>query len=640
MSKLEQFKKFENDGQRFEANRLLFKWLSDDDERAALYRELLDRGRCALKFQSRADTAVKICDQSEFAQDVYLLTARADIGRALTDSAEFSNFPYQALGSGTFMLGLDDGDHIPQRKFASAFLKTEAEHVAALATIAFKAAAVQLLKQRKFDLAELAEQAALRFVCFLFGLAQGDHYLLQESMRAAYLALNYQILGRHFVTDMEAMPGAKIAMAKLLKTVANLIDLYRVRVGQEQQEEFELLERELKELRDYKDEHEQEPLKKFDPILRRIAAGDPNAPKHKYSGTDLAVIIVGLIAGTIGNVQASVAIAVNAFFDPRHKIPKPSTYAAERSLLEFARDAAKRSCAANPDADVTPDPVLSALIWEALRLNPPVAFLPRKTTRNVSLPSGGKLPADSVVILAIGAALRDGTADLDKFNYKPGDPVTEHPLIFGGPPDSYLHQCIGQHLAMPLISYIVKCVLALPGLAESLDPLTALPQRLRKRWGFNCQSYPLEYDRFKLLKHSSLNVVMRVKTPVAVHAEALKLVIKYGAPRIEKKLRDAKHVHFAWFEFLENDTKLALHTVYDRDFDTYIEHFALEIGPLFDKLFEHIEDAPPMPVHKYPKEFIDTVRRFDRRPVGGYLFSAYPEIEAGQILNHFSRKYS
>lgn len=639
MPTLEQFDTLQNAGRRFEANRLLFKWLSDDDGRAALYRQLLGGGGRVLEFQSRADTATEPTDRPEFHQDVYLLSARDDIQRALTDSANFSNFPYRALGSGTFMLGLDDADHGLQRAFASAFLHVNANTVAALATVAFKAAAVLPLKQREFDLVELAEQAALRFAGFLFGFAQGDHYLLQETMRKAYLGLNYQILGRHFVSEPGTMIDVHKGMGALLQRAACLIDLYRERIGQEQEDDYRTIGRELDDLREYTDEHGRKPLEGFEPVLRKIAAGVAGSPRQTYSGTELAVIVVGLIAGTIGNVQASVAIAINAFFDPRNEVQG-------KKVLEIAQEAAKRSYVENPDADPVPDPELSALVWEALRLNPPVAFLPRKTRdEDVTLPSGGTVPKERVVILAMGAATRDGLAHPDTFNHQRTDSAGICPLIFGGPapakdcpPGSFLHQCIGQHLAMPLITYVVREVLLLDHLAQSLDPLTALPQRLRKRWGFNCQSYPLEFDRFKLLKHSSLNVVMKVKKPVAEHAEALKLVIKYGAPRIENKLRDAKHVHFAWFEFLENDTKLALHTVYDRDFDTYIEHFALEIGPLFDKLFEHIEDAPPVPVDKYPKAFIDTVRRFDMRPAGGYFFSAYPEVEVAQILNHYTRK--
>jgi hypothetical protein len=122
---------------------------------------------------------------------------------------------------------------------------------------------------------------------------------------------------------------------------------------------------------------------------------------------------------------------------------------------------------------------------------------------------------------------------------------------------------------------------------------------------------------------------------VSVHAEALKTIIKFGAPIVEKKLNDAKLVHFASFLFIENDTKMMLQTIYDRDFDAYIEYFALQIGPLFDLVFAHIEDAPPSPVSEFPKEFVDTIRRYNVQPVAGYFYSAYPLAEVSMIRNQF-----
>jgi hypothetical protein len=104
-------------------------------------------------------------------------------------------------------------------------------------------------------------------------------------------------------------------------------------------------------------------------------------------------------------------------------------------------------------------------------------------------------------------------------------------------------------------------------------------------------------------------------------------------------LKDARHVHFAFFQFLENDTKLALFTVFDRDFDSYIAHFALEIGPLFDKIFEHIVDAPPLPVDEFPREFVDTIRRYNQPPAGGYFFSAYPNADAAQLSAEHERVF-
>jgi cytochrome P450 len=698
----------EKAGRRFEANRILFRWLSDDVDRAALCKHLAAR-RIVLKFQSRADTKLRPADDSDsvFHQDVYLLTARKDIERALTDTACFSNSPYQALGSGSFMLGLDPKknpltqnktDHDDQRKLATAYLRhvgtprcrspedkitdqsfqdylretgstlkldgkgvamekvfegyrrlkdpafgaylreigsalkpdrkdpamdavfegylrrVDTETVAALSEIAFLAAGVLPLKQRQFDLVELAEQAALRYAGFLFGFAQADHLLLETSMRAAYLGLNYQILGRHFVTEPGILPEATRGMGALLRRTACLIDMYRHAIGREQEDESRAISDELDEIHNYEDRSGKRALAHFVPLLQRIARSEVGSD---YSGTELAVIVVGMIAGTIGNVQASVAIAVNQFFqDPK--------------VLENAQCEAMRSWLGNAGADAK----LQALIWEALRLNPPVAFLPRKTVKEVTTESGDKIPQDRVIILAMAGATLEGLGNDSQFRH---DRNHHDPLIFGGPPGQggYIHQCIGEQLAMPLIAHIVRQVLILPGLAQRLDPVTGKPLGLEKCWGFNCRSYPLEYNRFEMLKQSPLNVIMKVRTPISVHAEELKKIIKYGAPRIEDKLREARHVHFAWFEFIENDTKLVLHTVYDRDFDAYIEHFALQIGPLFDLLFAHIQDAPPRPVDKFPKEFIDTIRRYNARPAGDYFFSAYRKADVAMITQDF-----
>lgn len=629
MSKIDEFDKAGKTS-GYAANRLLFQWLSDDRERVDLYAHLLAH-RPVLKFQSRADTKTSPEQKSQFRQEAYLLTAKADVVSALTDAATFSNSPYEALGSGTFMLALDAGDHEQQKDFAIAYLKYDPRTVLALSTIAFKAGAVLPLKQRQFDLVNLAEQVALRFVGFLFGFAQADHPLIEATMRKAYLGLNYQILGRHFVSEPGIIPDAAVGMGALLERVAYLIDLYRQPVGREQQDEFDAIDAELKELRAIKDQNDKQPLEELDfvPVLKRIADQGAPGADTKFSGNELAVMVVGLIAGTIGNVQASVSIAIDEFLNSRC-----------HDKWKGPQDDARRAWVASHDAAA--DPELEGLIWEALRSQPPVAFLPRKTIKAVTL-SKTPIPEKAIVILAIGGATRDGLDDGGKFKEKPDQQRKDlYPLIFGAAPGpaGALHQCLGRHLAMPLITHIVRQVLLLPGLSQSTDPLTGDPVRLKKLWGFNCQSYPLEFNRFAILKQSPLIVVMNVRMPIAEHAEALKQVIKYGAPRIEKKLGDSGHVHFAQFLLIENDTKLVLFTIYDRDFDSYIEHFALQIGPLFDRIFRHIQDPPPMPVDKFPKEFVDTIRRHNAHPVGDYFFSAYPQSDVSMIKADFTKRKS
>jgi hypothetical protein len=336
---------------------------------------------------------------------------------------------------------------------------------------------------------------------------------------------------------------------------------------------------------------------------------------------------------------------------------------------------------------------------------------------------------------------------------------------------------------MPLVTHIVRQVLMLPGLAETINPRNGQRFGLARQWGYHCLSYPLTYHRFELLRHSPLLLMMDlkapaqrpagaaqsllhslqpgltralqqsdhvhfasflllendsrlamfafidqdindhlpnlandlgplftlllphlrqapprpihqhpwefgewlrgvnlapvgdyvfsaypnaslamikqqfahaparvgaaqqpllvsmpIKPPTAVHAEQLKRVIQIGAPRIEKMLRESKHVHFACFVLLENDSQLMLLTVFDRGFDPYVEHFALQVGSLFDRLFENMVHAPPMPVDEFPQDFVNLIRRFNQAPEANFFFSAQPNAEAAQIQYAFTRK--
>src|SRR5208283_5250536 len=141
MTKLDEFHAAEQESPA-EANRVLLTWLSDDDARADLYRCLLKSPK-VLKFQSRAGTRERLTENiySVYHQDVYLLAKREHVERALTRPDEFSSSPYRALGSGTFMLGLDDLDdldHQEQRAFAAAYLRYDHPIIDALASVAFE----------------------------------------------------------------------------------------------------------------------------------------------------------------------------------------------------------------------------------------------------------------------------------------------------------------------------------------------------------------------------------------------------------------------------------------------------------------------------------------------------------------------
>ncbi|MDF2463608.1 MAG: hypothetical protein K0Q43_1843 [Ramlibacter sp.] len=565
-------------------NRLLLAWLEDDAHRSELFRLIREERGGLLVFPSR-DSGQRDCECVDLggikAQPVTgqrlvaLVTDRQAIEEALLNKeGRYSSRIYAELGGGSFMLALDPAAgtaHDVQRAAYKECFPRDPEVIGPLAEAACDAAAVMALKASDVDLAHFAEQAALRFCQLLMGYSFRDYPMMEETLRAAYRGLVYQVLGRHFVTDPLAIPVAKQALGLLLARTSKLIDAY------EAQDEDEL-------------KGCDDPARPGNvrPVLEQL--GNYNAD---LNGEQRAIIAVGAVVGTVGNVQAAACIAVSALF-------ANSKYRDDaRELLRDRTDTEPRKYAR-----------WQRLVQAAMAANPPIPFLPR-----FDLEPAKDQPAE--ILLALGGATRVSDEEQD-------------PLIWGLPGGAP-HHCAGQALAWPLIVEIVRRVMSLPGLEERRDAEDATVIGLKKRWGFACESYPLTYQRERRIAQSSLNVAMRLRSPVQKYAAVVREVIRAGAPRIEEALRSARHVHFAWFELVEGDTVLVLHTVYDGPFFAYIQDFALRVGDLFDALFECIENPPPMPVGKFPNEFVAHIQRYDRPPTMGYFFSAYPNSEVARI---------
>lgn len=565
-------------------NRLLLDWLSDDQARAAFYAA---HGKTPLfTFPSRAEDEADTCGDARHQPGVparrrntHLVLDRDLIEDVLRDQAgapcparvpslRFSNLPYARIGSGGFMLALDPavtGLHALQRQVATQVFGTV--DLDRLCQLAVQQASTIALRADAFDLAQLAEQAALRFCCLYFGFALKDFPYLEAAMRAAYAALVHTNLGRHFVSDPLVLKAAELPMGVLARRCAELIDEYA-----------------LLGVNEWPEDGMAPPGKwSYQPVMRQLAmhAGG------QLTGSQMAVLVVGTLAGTVGNIQAATCIAVEALLKTRNW----------QGLTPQERSA---RCA------------------QAWAQNPPVPFLPRRVLHaDARWKALGVQDGDDLV-LAIGAATRG----------KPSKAPID-PLVFT---EGATHDCLGRHLALPLVDELVAHVLALPGLARRLDPVLGTPMPLDKHRGFQCTSLPLTHRRQQLRLQQPLNVAMRVKSPISENAAKLRETIRVAGPRIDEALREAGMVHFAWFEFNDADSVLVLHTVYDGDFDAYIEHFALSVGELFDLLFEYIESAPPRPVAEHPFEFVELIRRFNRPPTSGYFFSAYPALQTQQCL--------
>ena len=80
-------------------------------------------------------------------------------------------------------------------------------------------------------------------------------------------------------------------------------------------------------------------------------------------------------------------------------------------------------------------------------------------------------------------------------------------------------------------------------------------------------------------------------------------------------------------------TTLLLSTVYDGDFDIYLDKFIDSSHQAFDLVLPNVENGPPTPVLEHRQEFHDFVRKNNIGPIPGTFFSAYPTMSVNDIQN-------
>ncbi len=571
--------RFHEAADEYARNRLLRGWLSDDGERAAFYAELGQAGFPILRFRSMGvgDWA-RPAEPEDFA---YLVTQRAQIKDSLQlDSVE----PYAQLDSGgRFMLGIDDrARHAAQRGRAEAALNFSAEEIAAAAREAVRLAMILPTKTSDFDLVRgVAQQAAIHFVQLLFGLPAEEHIALERAMDATYVRLAFQIVGRHFDPDSGLPTSRAPAAQKIRADLEHAVCAHDPRVASR---------------------HERRPGAPARAAIARLRG------QAHMDDEELRIVSLGLMAGAIGNITAAVSIAIEHFF-------AATDATTGQPLIDqvclLARTGHREA--------------LQPFIGDALTQNPPAAFLARQLRRLDTLHwTDGEgntepVPVGANLLLGLGA----DAGDVMRFG------GAAHDLAFP-------HSCVGQHLVRPLVLEAVYQVLRLPGLTRDLDPQTGRPKRLVKQWGNVCTEFKLRFQRDHLMNQQPLFVVLPIKEPIAENRKKLELLTIAGAHIVEDALAKSRHVHFAWFEFVEGGTHLALATVYDGDFDAYVEFFALAV-PLFDKQFDFLDVELPRPIQDHPKQFVEVIRKYNREPVARYLFSAYPKASTARLQDLLKR---
>ena len=576
----------------------------------------------------------------------------AQVAEVLVNAKSFSSVPYAALGGGRFMLALDPapaqgregGEHTRQRTYVVELLQQSPEQeLRRLAKAAVAQAAVAGLQQHRFDLAELSEHIAARFCMLWFGFGIQDLLLIQKVAAGGYLALVQQIVGRHFMpVQGELSTEAAAALDRLGKRTGELLlDYFRI----EAQRPSATRDAAAPDTPDAPRDAGVWPKgvaspanigfpSDWAPLLKRMA-GAPG----DFSISELVTIVLGLLVGTVGNVQASVCLVM------RQILSGEDEGLALKEAVEKAVETAAKTAEEN-ERDVQ---ALQRLVAQALARTPPVPFIPRRANCKTKI-GDSEIDADTEVLLWLGPAAgspagsageAQATAQVRQKADAPAVAADET-RPFGAAVRKKArstaqapHACPGKDAALVLVTEAVRMLARLPSLAQALDPDTGKAIGLKQRWGFACESYPLTYERMSRVLQQPLIVIMPIKSPVAEHAEKLARIISLGAPRIEQALRESRIVHFAWFEFLDQGRQLALRTVYDFRFRDYLEYFALRVGDLFDQLFEHLEGAPPLPVSQNVDAFIEVIRARNGTPAQGYFFSAYPQARTSQIVDKF-----
>ena len=586
-------------------NRLIFDWWCDEGDLAEpresdrlLY--IAELGETATAIPSRAprqnDPAPPLTEPApQGFREVFLLSKPAHLREALTDTKNFTNLPYAALGGASFLLGLDPGPgydkidwHAKQQALVQDALgRYPASQLRVLAKIAVDQAALTSLARPEFDLAKFAEQAALRYMGLLFGYGFRDHVLLEEASRTTYRALQYLTIGQHFVTEPGTLPAAQQALGRLVARTSQLMEDYTRlaraprRYGPGPRRDWPEGVQPWSELG----------LSGLGEPLLKLLPGVGDLPKKggMLSGRDRAIVAATLLAGTLGNIQSAVCLLM-------------------QWLLTRASEDQRKAI-----REMHCDGTLEKYLKPRMADLPPVPVLPRRTRNQVIFLDGVRIDPDTDCLLLLEA--------------RPACPHIWGDVV--GSPGA-AHACLGQALSLPLIEALVHRTLNLPGLKVALDPLTGETLMVKRLWGFACTQYPLRFERERY-RQQNLIVSMRVKPPISENAMRLRQLIAAEVPRIEHVLNGFGHLHFAWFEFSDDDTQLVLRTIYDGQFESYLQHFALFAGDLFDGLFEYLEGAPPRPVAEHPREFVETLRQFNRAPLAGYLYSAYPRAGADQL---------
>lgn len=637
-------------------NAMLYQWWQDEAVRPRLYDWILRQRKGELLFPSRAR---EVPDQQGHASMLpgyraAKLVVGGRVPEMLQDAKHFRNLPYRALSDGPLLLAADAPHQAvqgvgEQRDVVEALLASLAldpTHVEVLARAATESACVLPLKSGCFDLAALAQDVALRYLALMFGIPPYALPFVQAPLDAAYRSLNFVLVGRHFEPYSQAKGReAREAVDKLRAKLAQWIDHYaryrphdapstaQLILPDDEPQEAKDVANAVLLVRRIDNQMGPGPLEDFVPLLARMADSLRGGQGALWSVEELGSLTMGLLGGAFGQIQSAICRGLRASLKTGEQVQDDPVPTSLQEALDFFRQGdpvaartelqrGRLALLARLNSD-PPAPILARrqLLGQAGAETPCLEWKPKYV-------KGGALPDHGVIDCLLA------TQPFEAFPLTDSVP-SEAWRVFG----AGVHVCPGRgvlggsfpDIALPPIHHAVARLRGVVGLAEDRNTATNRVVGLKSRWGGVCESYPMRHDRRATIKQSCLNVVFDVKLPVSVHAEAIRTILTYGASRVEDSLNRTGIVHFAWFDLIEGDQKLLLQTAFDGDMNTYLRVFAKLEFPVFDALFEHLDDAPPRPARQFQAEFVETVMRHHRPPAAGYFYSAYPSASLSEI---------
>ena len=107
----------------------------------------------------------------------------------------------------------------------------------------------------------------------------------------------------------------------------------------------------------------------------------------------------------------------------------------------------------------------------------------------------------------------------------------------------------------------------------------------------------------------TMNLVMPLAHPGPRTTAELTMYMRLNVDALYVGLDVVGTVHSARFDIIGDS--LAMVSVYDGDFETYIRDFIVAIGDVFDVLMGYVKDPPPVPVSEHPSAFVEWVNERD-----------------------------